>query len=314
MRRQLIIAAVLTVGGLGSWAPQSRAEVEVNTWTEVENAADGAVAAAEVLGKQLASRLLREQSRVIFLNLRECAPNIGRGDDGWCGAFQSRLATHLVREGIRFLPEDSVTQIRAKIAQEQVYQHGSMQVDVTKAVQLGKQKAFQAFTTVRVIGDRSGDIHIESQSINIRDGVVSVSEAFAVRRRVDVSKTIGSYLKGSAYMMIGLGIAAGGIRYGMQEKSKADDTYAQYEATKDAAEASRLRQKTQEHDNSATIGYGVGAIGAIFAVYGMTHWGSEEYQTSYYKVDTASHDRRPRIGFPVVMGGRGLGISLSWSP
>lgn len=286
-------------------------------WVEISDVSESVGPASESLSKLLAERLKREKSRVIFVDFVNCNPGLVDATN-WCEHFQSEVATYLIRQGLRFLPDRAKDEIRQKIADEQVYQHSSMQVDVTKAVELGQQKAFHAFVSVSAIGDGRGNIKLFASSINIKEGVVSISETVNVKFSHDVVRTWGAFFKG--WMLMGAGIA--GTGYGLYlaklEKDKADAAYQAYKKATDPDEVVSKRKETEKHDQVGTLYQGAAIGGGLLALYGFYVYRSGTEEILSYKI---ANSRGINSGFfrgkfsiePMVSGGEiGLRVAKEW--
>ena len=115
-------------------------------WQSAESIQDLENPLASDLAAKLASELKAEQSTVIFIDMHAC-----RGPEGFaCERFQATFQRALLDKRIAFLPEAQSNEVRAKIANEHLYQNESGHVDVAKAVAMGSQEAFSAFVTVNV--------------------------------------------------------------------------------------------------------------------------------------------------------------------
>ena len=285
-------------------------DVEYDSWISVDSLSETSTPSAEALSKKLSSKLKSEKSKVIFLDVRSCdvlshgnnrpAPEVStdleeeapqkrnlkasNSDSPWCLSFQAALESSLIGQGIRFLPESSKNEIRQKISEEQVYQHNSMQVDVGKTVQMGKQSTLQAFVTVSVSDGGENVISILASSLNIKDGVVTISEKVTLKIKQTRDKTWGSVFKGLGIFGVGAGTTAACLINAGIEKKKSDAYFASYKAANTAEGATENRQRVEKHDNIATY-YKVGAIvGGLITLYGIGHlyWGGvHETDTSY---------------------------------
>ena len=274
-------------------------------WIEVDSIEDSAEPIAQVLAGQIASKLRAEGTKIIFLNLAFCsAPAIKdtlpigfkytpdaqrdiqaeseRTKLAWCQGFQTALERSLITGGIKFLPETARDSIRAALAAEAGYQHGSMQVDVTKAVELGKQQAFQAFVNVVVTDAGPGKAQANARSINVRDGVVNISEQARVTMKADSVRSTG--VKVAAYSSMGIGLIT--ALYGhakvssTNEQSKKD--YRLYKAASSSEEAVSYREKVEDSDAKAKLAGAVAGLGwGLFFGGAVYHWLSGDKQVSY---------------------------------
>lgn len=296
----------------------ARAEVDTDTWVDIDIASDSAGPAAETLAQALGAKLKTEKSKVLFLNVERCEPALTDAK-AWCAAFQASLESFLVKQGLRFLPEAIKDELREKIAQEQVYQHNSMQVDVTKAVELGKQKAFHAFTTVSVSGE-PGNIKLSASSVSIKDGVVTVSENETLKLKQEQVRPWGVWLKG--WMLMGTGTAA--LGYGLyaaeQSQQKSDGYYAQYKKASTSDDATTARGKVEKQDR-VTQAYNIGAgVGAAAALYGIYYYVKNNEASLSYKINMAA-DGGTRSPTPFAVldltpfaasGVVGISLDTSW--
>lgn len=297
----------------------SYADVETDTWIEIDVVSDSSAPAAEALAQELGKKLKAEKSKTIFLNVNKCEPGLAEASS-WCSSFQSSLESFLVKQGLRFLPESAMTEIREKIAQEQVYQHNSMQVDVAKAVELGKQRAFQAFASVSVAGDGQGNIKLAASSVNIQEGVVTVSENVSLKIRQEQVRPWGVWFKG--WMLMGSGLA--GTAYGLyqadQSKQKSDDYYAEYKKADTADTATASRKKVEKQDKTTQLSNIGAGISATVALYGLFYYLKNKEDALSYRVNLVDDAKGgSSSGFaslsisPLVSNSMlGLGVETNW--
>lgn len=235
---RIFLRFVLIIGGLLAPSVDVRAESE----------AEMAEEAAEEIADELASKLKDEKSKVIFINLQECDPSI-TGEKHWCKLFFSKMQSTLSGEKIRFLNESQSNAVRKKIVDEQLYQHGSKQVDVAKAVALGKQDAFHAFVSVSVDGSAElNSIQISVQSVKIKLAAISISLTRNIKYERSPSTSFGRVFKG---LMV-LGVGAAGLSRTMEiekaHQDKADKAYLAYETASTEEDAVKFRKEVQTHD------------------------------------------------------------------
>ena len=192
-----------------SWASDD------NEWIPLSRTED----TPEILGENLANKLVlkfkKEGTNVIFLALPKCVPGPIVSDE-WCDNFYSELMTKLSAKNIRFLKENEQKSIREKIANEQAYQQGSLQVDVSKAVSLGKQNAFQAYVSIEVIGSSADKIRTTANSINIEQGAVTITEKAAITIKLENMRSTGTLFFGLTTSIFGFGVGG----YGLIEAAK----------------------------------------------------------------------------------------------
>jgi hypothetical protein len=307
----LLLAATLAV------ARPALADVEMDRWVDIDAVGESAGPAAEALARAVGERLKAEGARVVFLGMSRCEPGLGDATE-WCAGLQAGLESALVRQGFRFLPEASKDEVRQKIAAEQVYQQGSMQVDVGKAVELGKQKAIQAFTSVAAVGDGHGNIRISATSINIRDGVVTVSENVAVKIRQEQERAWGVWAKSTLLVGVGLTGVAVGLVQADKAKTKGDDYYTEYKKAGSADDATAARKKVEREDKLATVYQAEAVVGAALAAYGLYYFVANRAEALSFKINVADRGSRAVTPStwtfrPVVSDqGVGLGLRASW--
>ena len=254
-------------------------------WEEETSVAESARSAAGKLASLLAPKLKREQASTIFLDIRGC--DLKTIDGSWCSSFNVALEHELIKARIRFLPQDQQDVIRKAIATEEVYQHGSMQVDQAKAVKLGKQSAVMAFVSVLVTGNNS-EVSISAKSINVTEGVITISELVSVKRRTDVYRPASTYFKGIAWIALSSAAAAGSIIQANKAQARASSDYARYQSSTDPTEVAKFRDKTQTDDNQVTtyqVVAGLAGLGILWGAYQL--WLPGEAIAGYYSIDSA---------------------------
>ena len=272
--------------------------------------------AAQKLAKILATRLKGESSQVVFLNIVNCgAPSLVEKNN-WCHGFESTLTSRLVKDGIRFLPDAEKDEIRKKITDEQVYQQDSMQVDAQKVAVLGKQKAFKAFVSINITSDSTAQTQISASSVNIEQGVVSVSETVRINYSTGTYTPWTSSLKKYSVIGGGLGLSAMLYSAALNEKQQSNKAYAKYKEATTADEATQYRNETQQHDSKKQVYEYSSLVGIGLAIYGCFLETSTAVSTSY-SIDVADvrDAHKYQISLEPVLGNGGEGgllASITW--
>lgn len=237
--------------------------------------ADMAGEVAESLAEELADRLKDEDSRVIFLNLQSCAPSLS-DDEHWCNLFLSRVQSVFSKEKIKFLGESQSDEIRKKIVMEQVYQHGSKHVNISKAVELGVQDAFHAFVSITVDGSsHTGTVHVSAQSVKIEAAAISISINRTVTTQVQSSASFKRVFAG--LMIVGVGAVGLNRGFELEEhfRGKADSAYVQYKASQNEEDALRYRREVETNDEKASTIKEVQFLGWFTVLVGSFYMFSE---------------------------------------
>lgn len=221
---------------------------------------------AETLSKELAQKLVgklrSESTKVVFTNLSKCESG-SVVTDSWCESYMSELHSEMIQGGINFLSESDQSSIRAKIAQEQSYQYSSQQVDLTSAVELGKQKAFQAYVDI-VIAETYGEtIRITAKSINIKNAVATVSERVGVSIKRDASRRWGTWFKGIGVIAIGGAMTSYGYSQGSKYADDADKKYESYKKATTASEATTARKEVKDLKQKGENAYSLAGVGFL---------------------------------------------------
>ena len=285
-------------------------------WTEIGNAEGLSEIIAHDLAYKLVPRLNREGSKVVFLNLSKCS--IGFiVSDSWCEVFKNELETALVSRGIVFLNEKDQKSVREKIALEQAYQMSSMQVDITKAVELGKQHAFQAYVNLDVFDAGSDKVRVAASSVNIRDGVTTISEKSSITVRKEKSRSMMTWVFGLGGLVIGTGVSAASYITGSNFDSQADKKYLEYKSATTPDQATQKRNELDSLTKKRDQEYTLSGIAATVAIAGGWYFMAAAKTVSLYKFDLA--DGVPLTGGPdlgrtsidIVPVGNGLGVALS---
>ena len=283
-----------------------------------DSEADIAEEAAEELGDALADRLEDERSKVVFINMSHCSPSV-KDDDHWCHLFLSRVQAILSKEGIRFLGESHSADIRKKIIEEQVYQHDSKQVDIAKAVALGKQDAFQAFVSLVIDGsEHTNTIRITAQSIQIKLAATSISLSKTVRIKKTMVRSWGHVFTG--WLIIGAGAAGAYRGYELQQyhKQHADDAYSNYQDARDEEDVVRYRKESERHDEKAKLSHNATIAGLVIAgIGGLYLLGGQEETLSYSiaSQDTNGRQKKQRgwdIQPVIAPDNLGLALAINW--
>jgi hypothetical protein len=275
-------------------------------WQEMERPTESAEQAANELAEPLAHKLKAEKVSMIFLDLKRCD-----SDRIWCEAFSQTLDRQLVRSKILYLPEKEREEMRAKIAEEGLYQSSSMMVDVTKAVALGKQESVGAFVTVTIIGSETDKL-VEARSVNIRTGAVTIGEAVRISSKTEGRRSFATYFKGIFGILGGSALLAASTKYAIDERGKADKAYDAYKISKNPEEISSLKRETKKHDNQVSYGYAAGAVGLCIIWYNYAQLTNAEnvVQRSYFEVDTAMLDKP--LPLQIVASSKEIAIGWSW--
>lgn len=314
-----------------------------SNWKRLDGFSDSASVMGRELAKKVVPRLKIEGSHVVFSDMKKCNLAIQSGKCtydketkkencypneeitwGWCSEFFNSFERYLLQRNIRFLSEAKKKAIREKIADEAGYQYSSKQVDITKAVELGKQEAFKAFVTLEVNGDGDSSIRTTARSINIKKAVVSVSEEVKFTFKVMKSKSLGIYAKGATWITLGLLGALACHGMGFEASDSADKYYDSYKSATTTEEATEYREKAETKDEAADS-YHLGAfLGWGAFAYGI-HYLSNEYVNEglHYQRKDFSHDGSvlspssfagaKRLWISPVMDTRGPAIGLSWN-
>lgn len=262
----------------------AHAEVEIGSWEQADSINDTAAPLGEALANEVAKRLLQSSSKIIFLNVKNCeAPKGAEGS--WCKNFTSELESRFIKAGLRFLAEGETSDVRKKIAEEQIYQQNSMQVDVSKAVELGKQKAFQAFVSVDVTADSSGTVTAHASSVDIKEGVVSVSEKTVMKVRSEAVRPWSVTLKSLGLMLLGGAGTALALVKADDAKKKGDAFFKEYNDAQNAGDATAARKKSEAQDGKVNTYYGVAAASACVAIYGYFKFDSFDNVENEYKIE-----------------------------
>ena len=188
-----------------------------------------------------------------------------------------------------------------------------MNVEVSKAVELGKQKAFQAFVQVTISPTNDGTL-IAASSVNIAEGVVSISEHAQIRYRsetVDRRTWRQSFI---GWLLMGGGMAASGYSafHGQQEQAKANDAYSKYKAATEAEDATANREQVKRHDADASLFNAAALVFGAAAVYGVVYYNrsAQSREILSYKIDVA--DISVRTDPFANARGFGLKVGFDW--
>lgn len=259
-------------------------------WVTADGASETAEALADGLAEQVVPKLKAGKMDVIFLDAQGCdvtekvskssgskeadlKENIETGKV-WCQIFGDALESGLLSRGIKFLPASLRGDIRKEISNESLYQYGSMNIDETKAVALGKQKAFQAFVSVIV---RRVDSKVYKASIS----VLSIREAAIVAKENTELQTIiivpspAKYIAG-VMGIVGLGL---GTYYQIpadQHNQAARDHEKTAEQNKSVAKeelqlADKEKETASAYRSKAAAGWILAGCGAVYAIMSLEH-------------------------------------------
>lgn len=299
-----------------------------NGWKVVDSISDTASPVAESLASKMAPKLIAEGTKVVFLNISKCVipgedlepskivkvteemkkkaqeENI-KDNEAWCHSFQTSLESALIAKGIRFLSEGERNAIRDKIASEEGYQYSSMQVDVSKAVELGRQKAFQAFVTVTINPNGPKRILVSANAINIKEGVVSLSEKVKVTNKSDLHWSIGSIIGGSFALTLGLSTAAYGHIHADKENQLSNDQFKIYKSASNTDQATESRKSVEDHDKKAAYYNSIAAVGWVLILGSGYYLLASNETVISYKLE-AMNQPRESIDKPKSL--------LTWAP
>ncbi len=271
---------------------------------------DSAIKSGEKLSEILASKLKAEGSRVVFINIASCSPPRVLNGANWCKSFEASLNSNLIKSSIKFLPELQKDDVREKIASEQVYQHDSMQVDSTRAVELGKQKAFQAFVSVNVETDRNVT-QIRASSVNIKESVVTISETMQVNYTNETYTPWSSRAKKWSIFALGIGVGTGCFIASNREKEKSDQAYADYKNAKSTDDATKYRGETERHGRIKGY-YDIGIwTGAAIFVWGF-FVGNNNASSLDYEIKVAGDTSAQSFSIAPLASDFGLTSAISW--
>ncbi len=276
MQHYMIKIIILTCFYLQCFTFLLRAESNASS----ENLSDSAKAAGEQLAHKIVPKLKREGVSVIFLNIGDCFFEVS-----WCSTFSGEIERQMIAKGLRYLPEDQRTVIRDKIAGEQVYQNASGQVDVNKIVQLGQQRAVQAFVSIGIKGDLNSEIRLTGSSINIKEGLVTINEGVTVKvaKETTSRRTLGTWA--NAFLLVGSGtvVASYGYFKSNSEKQSANEYYSKYNDSKTAEEAKQNKVATKKHDDTSSTYQAVACLGLFATAYGVHYFATnKEFDTTYH--------------------------------
>jgi hypothetical protein len=245
-----------------------------------ENLSDSAKTVAEQLALKIVPKLKSEGVSVIFLNIGDCFFEVS-----WCSTFSGEIERQMIAKRLRYLPEDQRTVIRDKIAGEQVYQNSSGQVDVNKIVQLGQQRAVQAFVSIGIKGDLNSEIRLTGSSINIKEGLVTINEGVTVKvsKETTSRRTLGTWA--NTFLLVGSGTAVASYGYfkSNSEKQSANEYYSKYNESKTAEEAKQNKVATKKHDDTSSTYQAVACLGLFATAYGVHYFvTNKEFDTTYH--------------------------------
>lgn len=279
-----------------------------------DSEADIAEESAEELGDMLADRLGDERSKVVFINMSHCSPSLN-DDDHWCHLFLSRIQAILSKEGIRFLGESQSADIRKKIIEEQVYQHDSKQVDVAKAVALGRQDAFQAFVSLVVDGSQhTNTIRITAQSVQIKLAATSISLSKTVRIKKTMVRSWGHVFTGWLIMGAGAAGAYRGYELHQYHSEKGDDAYSAYKDAKSEEDAVQYRKDAENHDERAKLSKNAAVAGLmVFGIGSLYLLGGQEETLSYSIAGNSPPSKTRSWEFQPVIAKDNLGFALAFN-
>lgn len=285
---------------------------------QVEFESDVAEDLAEQIGESLAEKLQGEHSKVVFLDLAECTPQV-KDSEQWCKLFFAFVSMHLSRENIRFLSEAQSGKLREKIANESVYQHAARQVDVKKAVQLGKQDAFGAYVTMTVSGSsETGVIYISAQSVNIKAAATTITISKVARVKIKTARPWGNIFLGVILTGAGGYGVDRAIKMEALHKDRASVQYSLYRTSKDPAEATRLRRKVQYEDEAIMRSQAAMAASGIVALIGIYNLFLTEKEVLDYSLAYQPLERNDGNNFwlsvdlAALSGSKDLRLSLNW--
>lgn len=277
-----------------------------NGWQEFDGITD-ADAAGKEIAEKLAIALKKERSNTVILEQRPCP-----SAQNWCQSLSSSIERVLIAKGIQFLPEEQRNVIREKIAEEGLYQQSSELVDASKAVEIGKQEAVQAFVSISVSFDTEDKVMVEAQSIRVSSGTVTIKKSLRLTRKKELSTPLGNYFKGIMWAGIGLGVASVGFQQSRLYKKKSDDSYALYSQTKDPGEAKKYRSETEEYESRRNASGVVTGIGICISLYGLTRFSADQSEQSYYRLDSISDARSHGFSIDALVSNERAGFSWSY--
>lgn len=281
-------------------------------WKEVETMTDTATPIAERIAAKIAPKLITEGTKVIFLDYSKCIvleykkPSTKKqtpeqktameeeieryhdANESWCNNFQSSIEAALISKGIKFLGESERNVIRKKIAEEQGYQSSSMQVDVTKAVELGRQRAFQSFVSINITPDAKSRIIVTASSIDIKEGVVNLTEKIKASYDTKSNWTTSQLVAGSMLIGLGLPIGAYGQINGDKESRLSDEKFKIYKSAATPEDATQARKVVDDHDKKAAQYHGIGAAGWAMTISGILYLWISNNRTVLYRLETSN--------------------------
>ena len=178
----------------------------------VERESETAAPLASALASQIVPKLKADKLDVVFLDIVECDATEKISKDSknkqeeariWCENFSVSLESSFLKSGIKFLPGALRDEIRNNLAEESLYQHGSLNVDTEKAEKLGKQKAFQAFVSVSIKRISVNSYRVTASVLNISQAIIAHRETIFLNQRVTVDTWAG--IIGGTLSVAGLG-------------------------------------------------------------------------------------------------------------
>ena len=284
-------------------------------WEELDSADHLADLMAQDLGKRISPLLTKQGSKVVYLNVTKCT--VGTiVTDNWCSSFRTSLQNALIARNIRFLDESKQADIRAKIANEQVYQQTSQQVDVNQTVELGKQAGFQAYVNIELVESEGKTVRASIESINITEGVVTISEQSRLSLRREESRTFGGWFWGLTNMAIGGAATAYGINVYYVEGDKADKAHARYKKATNAEDATKARKEAETEATKANAGVTAAAVGLCLGLWGIHVFNSSMGEDVYYRMekndksDLGTMPSKGGIHFGLIADPRNIGAGF----
>jgi hypothetical protein len=285
---------------------------------QVEYEADIAEDLAEQIGEALAEKLLNEHSKVVFLDLAECTPQV-KDSAQWCKLFFSLVSMELSKENIRFLSEAQSEKLREKIANEAVYQHAARQVDVKKAVELGKQDAFGAYVTMTVSGSsETGVIYISAQSVNIKAAATTITLSKVAHVKTKTARPWGNIFLGLLLTGSGGYAVDRAVKIEALHKDRASREYSLYRTSEDPAEVVRLRRNVEFEDQAIVRCQAAMAAGGIITLIGLYNLFLTEKEVLDYSLASriVTPNAKPafwiEMDFAPLLAQQDLKFTLNW--
>ncbi len=293
---------------------------------------------AEDLATKVATKLRNEKINVVFIQMKKCEfdsrefetfPTPGPANQAdlqierqkWCSAFQIALEKKFLERDIMFLPEGSKNEIREAIANENTYQHSSFNVESSKAIALGRQKAVGSFVFIDAGNEGKMSLVAKARGINLQEGLNTISEVshstIATERKLATKTSILSW----SAVFGGVGLSAWGAGKAAESQKKSDAYYTEYKAATTREKATEARINAEKQDDLTTIyGNGVISAGVVIALIGTwkLYFGGDD-QYSYKlsarfldrKESTLTQNREP-IQITPFLGTNFVSLGIKW--